>query len=222
MFKKIIAISFAAILATAALTGCGCQNSDDNESPTTSNVEPTAPKVVVSDPEAARVATLDIFLSSRSLTLNEKVLHFLVDDTQMEYVGLHIADPTGLDAIAPGETKENVKYVGDSGLTAYVTMVNNSSDTVPYTGCKYTSVRLNKGNCEDVVLHLPNKIAWNDTVDTVKKEYGEPLEESTTSNGNTKLTYGKDSSEMQIGYTLNLVFSDKGLIEFTVEFHDVK
>lgn len=219
MIKKIIAVAFASILTATALVGCGCQRDSENTDATT---VPTAPKVVVSDPEGARVATLDMFLSSRSITLNEKVLHFLIDDTQMQYVGLKIADPAGLDAIEPNETVKDVKYVSESGLTAYVSMQNYKDQTVDYTGCKYYSLRMNKGKCEDMALHLPGKIKWNDTEEVIKKNYGKPLKESKTSNGNKLLTYGEDSPEYQAGYTLNLVLSDKGLIEFTIEFHDVK
>ena len=71
-------------------------------------------------------------------------------------------------------------------------------------------------------MHLPNKITWNDSEDKVKKTYGEPLKKSKTSNGNTRLTYGEDSNEAKVGYTLQMVFSDKGLVEFTIEFHEVK
>lgn len=220
MVKKIIAVCAAAILVTAALAGCGCENSDAKETPTTSTSQSS--KVVVSDPEGARVGTLNIFLNSRSFTLNEKVLHFLADDSQMQYVGMKIADETGLDAIEPGQTVKDVKYISDSGLVGYVTMKNDSEVATSYKGCKYYSVRLNKGTSTDVTLHLPNKITWNDSVDKVKKTYGEPLKESKTSNGNKLLKYGEDSKENKVGYTLQLVFSDKGLVEFTIEFHEVK
>lgn len=220
MVKKIIAVCAAAILVTAAFAGCGCENSSAKETPTTSTSQPA--KVVVSDPEGARVGTLDIFLNSRSFTLNEKVLHFLADDSQMQYVGMKIADDTGLDAIEPGQTVKDVKYISDSGLIGYVTMRNDSQATASYRGCKYYSVRLNKGTSTGDTMHLPNKITWNDSEDKVKKTYGEPLKKSKTSNGNTRLTYGEDSKETQVGYTLQMVFSDKGLVEFTIEFHEVK
>lgn len=219
MIKKVLAIVCASVLLTATFAGCGCQKEDGDTTPTETAVTPT-----VADPEGARVSTLDKFLTnSRSFTIDEKVLRFYLDNAQMEYIGFTLTDPTALEAIEPGEKVENVEYTSENGLTAYINAKNRSDEVADYTrtnSVKYYSIRLVKGD-SDAQLHLPNKMGWDNTIDEYKDSYGKPLSETTDENGNTVIVYGEDVAEISEGYTMSLVFSDKGLTEFTIELHDV-
>lgn len=219
MFKKVLAVACAAVMLTATFAGCGCQKDDGD---TTTTEAPTS--ATVADPEGARVSTLDKFLTnSRSFTLDEKVLRFYLDNAQMEYAGFKLTDPTLLEAIDPGEKIKNVEYTSDNGLTAYVNAKNRSDEVADYTrtnSVKFYAIRLVKGD-SDAQLHLPNKLGWDNTIDEYKENYGTPLSETTDDNGNTVIKYGEDVSDISEGYTLSLVFSDKGLVEFTIELHAV-
>ncbi len=219
MLKKIIAIACVAVLTATAMVGCGCENSNDTTSSSASST--SSGQAVVSDPEAARVGTIDKFLNYRSITLNEKVLRFLLDDSQMQYCGFKIADPTSVAAIQPGQKLSNIQYVSDTGLTAYVTMQNDTNEVTDYTNCDYYSLRLIKGNCTTVNLHLPGKLGWDATVDTFKSNYGTPIEESKDTSGNTVLKYGATSSEQKAGYSAYFTVGNEGLLEFTINFFEV-
>lgn len=221
MIKKILAIACVAITATTFLVGCSGDDSANSNSANSASSKTSSKIAVESDTEKARVGTIDKFLNYKSITLNEKVLYFLIDDAQMQYVGFNITDTTGLEAIPAGESVEDIEYTSATGLTAYVTAKNTNTNAVDYTQCKYYSLRLIKGDCSDVQLHLPNKLGWDATVDTIKKTYGTPLSETTDENGYTVLLYGEDSQVQMAGYTLELIVSDTGIEEFTVEFHEV-
>ena len=222
MFKKTLALGCVTLLFTVALTSC---NKEENNIKTAPTEAPTITKTTeIDDPEGRRVGTLDKFLTnSRSFTIDEKVLRFYLDDTQMQYAGFELVDPTPLEAIKPGEKIKNVKYISSNGLTAYVNVKNRGNEVFGYkktNQVKFYSIRLIKGN-SNTQLHLPNKLGWNDTIDDYKKSYGKPLSEITNKKGNTVLKYGEDIAELSEGYTLTLVFSDKGLTEFTIELHKV-
>lgn len=218
MLKKIIAIVCTAILTATAMVGCG--NDKSNEGTSSATSAPSS-QVVVSDPEAARVGTIDKFLNYRSITLNEKVLRFLLDDTQMQYCGFKIADPTSVAVVQPGEKSNNIKYVSDSGLTAYVTMQNDTAQATDYTNCTYYSLKLVKGNCTTVNLHLPGKLGWDATVDTFKTNYGAPIKEGKDKAGNTVLKYGATSAEQKAGYSAYFTVGESGLLDFTINFFEV-
>lgn len=222
--KKIIILACTALLISSIFTGCSTNNSEDKTTGSSSTNSTVSPKISskISDKEQARLGTLKDFLKYRSITLDEKVLRFYLDNQQMEYVGFKIADETDLNNIAPNSTVEDILYKSDTGLTAYVSMINNTQDNVDYKKCKYYKLRLIKGDCKDVVMHLPNKIGWTDTVETVKKAYGNPIEEETNENGNTVLKYGEKSEQTKEGYTLELVLSNDGITEFTIEFYTLK
>lgn len=219
MFKKTLAMACATLLLTATLAGCGCQKDAGETTPTEAST-----KTTVADPEGVRVSTLDKFLTnSRSFTIDEKVLRFYLDDAQMEYAGFKAVDPTPLEAIEPGEKITGVEYTSDNGLTAYVNIKNKGDEVFSYkrtNSVKIYAIRLIKGS-SDAQLHLPNKLGWNNTIAEYKESYGKPLSETTDENGNTILKYGEDVTELQEGYTITLVFSDKGLTEFTIELHKV-
>lgn len=222
MFKKALALGCVTLLFTLILTGCNKEKKHTEIIPTEA---PTISKTAgIDDPESRRVGTLDKFLTnSRSFTIDEKVLRFYLDDTQMQYAGFELVDPTPLEAIEPGEKIKNVKYVSSNGLTAYVNVKNRGNKVVGYkktNQVKFYSIRLIKSN-STTQLHLPNKLGWNNTINDYKKSYGTPLSETTDEKGNTILKYGEDIAELSEGYTLTLVFSDKGLTEFTIELHKV-
>lgn len=231
MLKKTLALVCIALLITLALTGCNKEENNTEivptEAPTTTTTtkaDKTTKTAKIDDPEGRRVGTLDKFLTnSRSFTIDEKVLRFYLDDSQMQYAGFKLVDPTSLEAIEPGEKIKNVKYVSSNGLTAYVNVKNRGNEVFGYkktNQVKFYSIRLIKGN-SNTQLHLPNKLGWNNTIDDYKKSYGKPLSETTDEKGNTILKYGEDIAELSEGYTLTLIFSDKGLTEFTIELHKV-
>lgn len=222
MFKKALALGCVTLFFTLILTGCNKEKKQTEIVPTEA---PTiTKKTEIDDPEGRRVGTLDKFLTnSRSFTIDEKVLRFYLDDTQMQYAGFELVDPTLLESVEPGEKIKNVKYVSSNGLTAYVNAKNRGNKVVGYektNQVKFYSIRLIKGN-SNTQLHLPNKLDWNNTISDYKKSYGTPLSEITDENGNTILKYGEDIAELSEGYTLTLVFSNKGLTEFTIELHKV-
>lgn len=219
MLKKIISLACVAILATTAMVGCNNNTADKNNTSSTTST-PTE-QSVVSDPEASRVGTLDKFLNYRSITLNEKVLRFLLDDVQMNYCGFKIADTTGLDAIQPGQRVKNIKYVSDTGLTAYVAMQNDTNEVADYTKCKYYTLKMVKGDCTTVNLHLPNKLGWDATVDTFKSTYGTPSEETTDTAGNTVLKYSQVSTAQRVGYSAYFTVGSTGLLDFVISFYEV-
>ncbi len=219
MFKKVLALTCAAMLITASMAGCGCNKDDKTDN---SNTTPTS---VVADPEAARVSTLDKFLTnSRSLTIDEKVLRFYLDDAQMEYTGFKATDTSQIEAISPGQTVTNIEYKNDNGLTAYVDMKNSGDEVLGYkrtNSVKINKIRMIKGNSK-AQLHLPNKLGWDTTIDQFKKDYGTPLSEAPDANGNTVITYGEEYPELKEGYSMALVFDKDKLIEFTIEVHEAQ
>ncbi|MEE0061079.1 MAG: hypothetical protein UE295_09665 [Acutalibacteraceae bacterium] len=217
MFKKVLALTCSAVLITASFAGCGCNKKEENNEPG------TAPTSVVADPEAARVSTLDKFLrNSRSITINEKVLRFYLDNAQMEYTGFKATDTSQIEAIAPGKTVTNIEYKNDNGLTAYVDMKNRGDEVLGYkrtNSVKIYKLRMIKGNSK-AQLHLPNKLGWDTTIDQFKKDYGKPLAEKTDAKGNTVITYGEELADLKESYSMDLVFNKDKLIEFTIEVHD--
>lgn len=219
MIKKVLALMCFAVLTMSVATGCGSKTTDTNNSDSTATEVSTAPKFVVKDKDLARVGTIDKFLKYRSITLNEKVLRFNLDDTQMKYVGFNITDTTGLENIAMGETVENVEYTSDNGLTAYVSMQNKTNVNTDYTKCKYYALTLIKGDCKDVELMLPNKLGWDSTAEKIKKTYGEPISETTDENGNTVLLFGEDIEEFNEGYTIELTVNESGISVIEIELH---
>lgn len=219
MIKKVLALMCFAVLTMSVATGCGSKTTDTNNSDSTATEVSTAPKFVVKDKDLARVGTIDKFLKYRSITLNEKVLRFNLDDAQMKYVGFNITDTTGLENIAMGETVENVEYTSDNGLTAYVSMQNKTNVNTDYTKCKYYALTLIKGDCKDVELMLPNKLGWDSTAEKIKKTYGEPISETTDENGNTVLLFGEDIEEFNEGYTIELTVNESGISVIEIELH---
>lgn len=219
MIKKILIVAGIALMLTATFTGCGCNKDEENTTPT----EPST-TTVIADPEAARVGTLDKFLTnSRCFTIEEKVLRFYLDDAQMEYAGFKVVDPTPLEAIEPGQKITNVEYTSDNGLTAYVNVKNRSDEVAGYkrtNSVKFYALRMVKGN-SNAQVHLPNKLGWDNTPDEFKANYGTPLSETTDENGNLVLKYGEDIPKLAEGYSISLVFSNNKLIEFTIELHKV-
>ena len=218
MFKKVLALTCSAVLITASMAGCGCNKEEKNNN---TNIEPT---YAVADPEAARVSTLDKFLTnSRSFTIDEKVLRFYLDHAQMEYNNFQVKDTSKIESIAPGDTVQNIEYTNENGLTAYVDMTNQGDEVLGYkrNHVKINKIRLIKGNSKSQ-LHLPNKLGWDTTIDQFKKDYGKPLSEKTDDKGNTVITYGQENPEIKAGYTMALVFSSDKLIEFTIEMHEIK
>ncbi len=216
MLKKVLALTCSAVLVAASMAGC---NSNKEEKADNTNTTPT---YAVADPEAARVSTLDKFLTkSRSFTIDEKVLRFYLDHAQMEYNNFKVNDTSKIEAIAPGETVTNIEYTNDNGLTAYVDMKNRGDEVLDYkkNKVKINKIRLIKGKSKSQ-LHLPNKLGWDTPIDQFKTDYGTPLSEKPDKNGNTVITYGEENAKLQEGYTMELVFEKDKLIEFTIEVHD--
>lgn len=222
IMKKIITLACAVLLISAIFTGCSTSNNDEVKTTEPSSTVSNKVSSKIADKEQARLGNLKDFLKYRSITLDEKVLRFYLDNQQMEYVGFRIVDEKDLNNIAPYSTVEDILYKSDTGLTAYVSMINNTQDNVDYKKCKYYKLRIVKGDCKDVVMHLPNKISWTDTVETVKKAYGNPIEETTNDNGDTVLKYGEKSERTREGYTLELILSKDGITELTIEFYTLK
>ncbi len=222
MFKKVLALVCFAVIAMSVVTGCNSTSTDNkNTTSATTATTATTNKAVVKDTDIARVGILKNFLKYRSITLNKKVLHFYLDDTQMQYVGFKITDTTGLENILVGETAENVEYTSDNGMTAYISMKNTSNVNTDYTKCKYYALTLIKGDCKDVELMLPNKLGWDSTVEKIKEAYGEPISESQDDNGNTILLYGEDVQEFKEGYTIQLTVNESGISVIKIELHEV-
>lgn len=222
MVKKVLALVCFAVMTMSIVTGCNSTSTNNkNATSTTTATAATANKAVVKDTDIARVGILKNFLKYRSITLNKKVLHFYLDDTQMRYVGFNIADTTGLENILVGKTVENVKYTSDNGMTAYVSMKNTSNVNTDYTKCKYYALTLIKGDCNDVELMLPNKLGWDSTVDKIKDAYGEPISETQDDNGNTLLIYGENIQEFKEGYTIQLTVNESGISVVEIELHEV-
>ena len=221
--KKIIIPFICLALALTYMTGC---SSDKNSSSAKNDAAPqsattaaTLPPNINPDQESARVSTLKNFFKSRSITLNEKVLRFSFDDAQMKYAVFEISsDKDGLSDIAVGDTVENIEYKSKTGLTAYVSAVNKRNVSVDYTKCKYYSLRLIKGDCKDVVLHLPDKIGWDSTAEKIRKTYGNPTNEETDDKGNTVLTYYKEDKSINESYSMELVTDENGIIELSITF----
>ena len=222
MKRKIVAVLLAVFSAFSVLTACSSKsNSPDTEQKNTvATQEPTLPPNINPDKELARVSTIDKFFNARSITLNEKVLRFSFDDAQMKYVGFTLAEDNEIpEKIAVGETVENIKYIMQSGLTAYVSATNQTTVNTDYTRCKYNTLRLIKGESSDVVLHLPNQLTWDSKADVIKKEYGQPKEENQNENGDTVLTYKGQSKTEE--YTIELTTAENGIKEVFIEFHAV-
>ena len=138
----------------------------------------------------------------------------------MRYAGFTLAQDNDIpEKIAVGETVENIRYVTPGGLTAYVSATNKTTVNTDYTKCKYNTLRLIKGESNDVILHLPNKLTWDSKTDVIKKEYGQPKEETHNEDGDTILTYQGQSKTEE--YTMELTTDENGIKEVFIEFHTV-
>lgn len=218
MIKKFLALVCSVVLTLSISTGCNNTSTNNNDTVSATNA---TTKFVVKDKDLARVGTIEKFLKYRSITLNEKVLRFHLDDTQMKYVGFNISNTSGLENILMGQTVENIEYTSDNGLTAYVSMKNTTNVNTDYTKCKYYALTLIKGDCKDIELMLPNKLGWDSTVDKIKKEYGEPINETHNENGSTVLIYGEDIPEYKEGYTIELTVNEGGISVVKIELHEI-
>ena len=225
--KKIFIPFICLAMAVTCMTSCSSKKSPSSYKSGSTKQSATAaatlPPNINPDKELARVSTLKNFFKSRSITLNEKVLRFSFDDAQMKYAGFAISsDTNALSNIAVDDTADNIEYKSKSGLTAYVSAVNKRNVAVDYTKCKYYSLRLIKGDCNDVVLHLPDKIGWDSTVEKIKKTYGAPTSETTNDNGNTFLIYEAEDKQINEKYYMELVTDENGIIELTITFNNIK
>ena len=220
MKRKVLTLLSVLIIAIGICGGCGVKNTSENTNKQVATQDPTLPPNINPDKELARVSTLSQFFKARSITLNEKVLRFPLNDTQMKYVGFTLSENNTIpQTIAVGETVENICYTTSDGLTAYVSATNTLNTNTEYNRCQYNYLKLIKGDCQNVALHLPNKLTWDTKADTIKTEYGEPQQETQNENGNTVLSYS-DSSKTE-KYLLELVLDESGIIEVTIQFSKV-
>lgn len=224
--KKIVIPFLCLAFAVTYMTGCSSKKNSssvqNNSTPQSATATSTLPANINPDKELARVSTLKNFFKSRSITLNEKVLRFSFDDAQMKYAGFEISSDTdALSDIAVDDTVDSIEYKSKTGLTAYVAAVNKRNVAVDYTKCKYYSLRLIKGECKDVVLHLPDKIGWDSNAEKIKKIYGTPTSEETNDSGNTVLTYYAEDKQINESYSMELVTDENGIIELTITFNTI-
>lgn len=220
MKRKLTVLILAVVSALSMLTACTTKEDTTNTEKNISTNAPTLPPNVNPDKELARVSTIDNFFNARSITLNEKVLRFPLNDRQLNYVGLTFsADNNVPESIAVGETVENILYTTPSGLNVYVSATNKTNTATDYTKCQYNSMRLVKGDCQDVALHLPNKLSWDSKTDIIKKEYGTPNTETQNENGDTVVSYSKKSKTEE--YTMELTVDENGIKEVFISFRSL-
>ncbi len=217
MKRKMTVLILAVVSALVMCTACTAKSDSQKATQNVSTQAPTLPPNVNPDQELARVSTIDQFFNARSITLNEKALRFPLNDSQMKYVGFVLSSDNDIpESIAMGETVENIGYVMQDGLTAYVSATNKTNTNTDYTRCQYSRLQLIKGDCQNVALHLPNKLAWDTKSDIIKKEYGQPKEETQNENGDTVLLYSQQSKTEE--YVLKLVTDENGIKEVFIEF----